>query len=355
MSNLKQKRFVDTDYFHEQLDSTTVEVEGSHISATETKIGYLKDIEILGNTIQDASNLADIRSVGDKVEGQELYEIPIVSCGKNLFNIDTCVNGKILSGVNGEIQANASWFYTDFIKVKAGVTYRMGAYKQPFDPYYSCLYSKDKTFIKSNIGEVFTPSENGYVRLSGIIENKDKGQLEESAIVTPYEPYQEDKLTILSPVQLEKVGDVADRIIEKDGVWGVEKNVKSITFSGEESWFKAVNKNTSLPPEYRLTNAISDYKLFGAYGKGISNKYSFIGNQENCWVSTKEGFGLGSSAHKGTLYVCCNVATLDEFKTHINKFSVKYIVETPQFIPLPHSQQVKLRTFANKTNISFLT
>ncbi len=58
MSNLKQKRFVDTDYFHEQLDSTTVEVEGSHISATETKIGYLKDVEILGNTIQNASNLA---------------------------------------------------------------------------------------------------------------------------------------------------------------------------------------------------------------------------------------------------------------------------------------------------------
>src|SRR5699024_10606366 len=27
----------------------------------------------------------------------------------------------------------------------------------------------------------------------------------------------------------------------------------------------------------------------------------------------------------------------------------------PQFIPLPHDQQVKLRTFANKTNISFLT
>ena len=60
-------------------------VEGSSIS-TDSSDGYLKNVEILGNTIQSASNLADIRSVGDKVEGQELYEIPVLSVGKNLFD-----------------------------------------------------------------------------------------------------------------------------------------------------------------------------------------------------------------------------------------------------------------------------
>ena len=35
--------------------------------------------------------------------------------------------------------------------------------------------------------------------------------------------------------------------------------------------------------------------------------------------------------------------------------TIKYIRETPQFIPLPHDQQVKLRTFAGQTNIAFLT
>ena len=56
------------------------------LTINNTLDGYLKDVEILGNTIQNEEDLADIRSVGDKVEGQELYEIPIVSCGKNLFN-----------------------------------------------------------------------------------------------------------------------------------------------------------------------------------------------------------------------------------------------------------------------------
>ena len=38
-----------------------------------------------------------------------------------------------------------------------------------------------------------------------------------------------------------------------------------------------------------------------------------------------------------------------------NDIWVKYVTRQPTFIPLPHDQQIKLRTFANKTNISFLT
>ena len=71
------------------------------LNIKNTLDGYLKDVEIKGNTIQDAENLADIRSVGDKVEGQEVYKIPIVSKGKNLFNI----NGKLNeSGVSSAIK-----------------------------------------------------------------------------------------------------------------------------------------------------------------------------------------------------------------------------------------------------------
>ncbi len=48
---------------------------------------------------------------------------------------------------------------------------------------------------------------------------------------------------------------------------------------------------------------------------------------------------------------------IDGFKKWIknNPAVIKYPTKQPQFIPLPHSQQIKLRTFANKTNISFLT
>lgn len=90
------------------------------LSLKNTLDGYLKNVEVIGNTVQDTNNLANIRSVGDKVEGQELYNISI--------QVDNC------DGV-------------------------------------------------SEVVEIF------------------------------------------SPVQLEKVGSVADRIICKDGVWGVDKKV----------------------------------------------------------------------------------------------------------------------------------
>ena len=132
------------------------------LNLKNTLDGYLKNIEVIGNTVQDTNNLANIRSVGDKVEGQELYNISI--------QVD-----------NG----------------------------------------------------------NG---VSEVVE-------------------------ILSPVQLEKVGDVVDRIICKDGVWGVDKKVDA---------------------------EVKDSVL----------------------VNTRTN---------------------------------------SEFIPLPHDQQVKLRTFAGQTNISFLT
>ena len=56
------------------------------LTINNTLDGYLKDIEIKGNTVQNLEDLADIRSVGDKVEGQELYKIDVVSSGKNLFD-----------------------------------------------------------------------------------------------------------------------------------------------------------------------------------------------------------------------------------------------------------------------------
>ena len=116
----------------------------------------------------------------------------------------------------------------------------------------------------------FTGVKYIYVTANSGTTTKDfnfKLQLEEGEQATPYEPYQEDKLTILSPVQLEKVGDVADRIICKDGVWGIEKNV-------------------------------------------------IVEVQNNVLVNTRTN---------------------------------------SEFIPLPHDRQIKLRTFANRTNIHFET
>ena len=244
----------------EKAKQVYVNVEGSHIS-TDSNVGYLKNVEILGNTIQDASNLADIRSVGDKVEGQELYEIPI----------------QITNGLE-DTEAD----------------------------------------------------------------------------------YQEDKLTILSPVQLEKVGDVADRIIEKDGVWGVEKNIVNYNLTKDLNWaygrgttvdgiqyfgYKAVIPNPIRPAlSTKIANLIcnhckptSNFAQFTA-SDGINTISQYTDSDEVQIMNTSEVFN-----------------SVDSFKNWISdkNISIKYPTTQPQFIPLPHDQQIKLRTFASKTNISF--
>ena len=241
----------------EKAKQVYVNVEGSYIS-TDSSDGYAKNIEILGNTIQDSENLADIRSVGDTVEGQELYEIPVLSVGKNLFDgnkftpreaINQCsyIDGILTMRCDGQAYRRVDYILPNTLvhgkryiltaNVKAleyssgytpGQNFGYGYYNGGSADYYGSFDASSNTakleFVYNEQGENVIGFHNevkeGLTKLqwSNI-------QLEEGTQATPYEPYIEDKLTILSPVQIEKVGDVRDRIIEKDGVWGVEKGV----------------------------------------------------------------------------------------------------------------------------------
>ena len=334
-----------------------VDAEGSYISI-DSSSGYLKNIEILGNTIQDKNNLADIRSVGDKVEGQELYEIPIVSCGKNLFNCKLGV-GSILfdNGTPSDTNLEDRIRTEDYISICNNKTYTINKKNVSTNVYF---YTIKKSFISainlhSTIKTFTTPDNCSFVKF--VFSDTDltyNYQLEEGTQVTPYESYQEDKLIILSPVQLEKIGNVADRIIEKNGVWGVEKNIITVNLADIDSWAKSSSNNLDFNIFHNITIFSSGFssrmimcdKLL--VNEGISQYYI---NGYNQILVHKE------PRYSEYLYISVDIENLDKFKKWLkdNNPHIKYITETePQFIPLPHSQQVKLRTFANKTNISFL-
>ena len=189
------------------------------LTINNTLDGYLKDVEIKGNTIQNEEDLADIRSVGDKVEGQELYEIPVLSVGKNLFD------GNIIKGFignNGILDTNATDkdFRSDkYILCKPNTNYK-GAYYTTEGARVTSLtlhyFDKNYKKISQKIGyeNTLSPENAKYIMPSFYSSNSVKGVVivENEDSPSQYEPYQEDKITILSPVQLEKVGDVADRV-----------------------------------------------------------------------------------------------------------------------------------------------
>ena len=338
----------------EKAKQVYVNVEGSHIS-TDSSVGYLKDVEILGNTIQSASNLADIRSVGDKVEGQELYEIPVLSRGKNLFNTvfkdalnninGVTVNDSGVVTINGTFSTHAmfnvvipkgKYRTTTFSDSRMALHVFWDGGDSSFQTNKTLSYTEDRT-LKCYIA-------------SGTYDNHIcKFQLEEGTVATPYEPYQEDKLTILSPVQPEKVGDVPDRIIEKDGVWGVEKNVKTVytkefasligTYEDKGGTYKW-GLNLDTPKTLLLTNFLQIGILSAESTQTQVIIHNHGAHRELRFAFKKSDFP--------NFDVKSNVVDYLSDETRFIK-----IVQQPQFIPLPHDQQVKLRTFANKTNISF--
>lgn len=346
----------------EKAKQVYVNVEGNHIS-TDSSDGYLKDVEILGNTIQDALNLADIRSVGDKVEGQELYEIPVLSCGKNLFD------GELEPGTyhynNGvKVPSTTEIRSVHKIKVNPNSNYLISSNK-PTENIGVYYYDSKENFIKSDYDggqKIVTTEDTHFIAFRFTNLDLDRTvQLEEGTVVTPYEPYIEDKLTILSPVQLEKVGDVADRLICKDGVWGVEKNVKLNDFPHRLAWNigEQLEKTTRYHVQLLDLKNASDIRPSDAsiLAPIICNKFPTYKVQDMVGTDV-ESVGLSSSAFSIRLnndkLTSLNSDGVNNWIAE-NGLKILYQTTQPQFIPLPHDQQVKLRTFANKTNISFLT
>ena len=332
----------------EKAKQVYVNVEGSNIS-TDSSIGYAKDVEILGNTIQDASNLADIRSVGDKVEGQELYEIPVVSRGKNLFDGEV-VNGRIINATNSDfmiITDKVGYSSKNLIKLKPNTSYRISRHETA--PNYIVFYSYNKKVTRYVPHSEFTGTlENEYYcGFYSVAETKTlkNVQLEEGTVATPYEPYVEDKLTILSPVQLEKVGDVADRIIEKDGVWGVEKNIVDEVVTCVQS--SSIISVSDTVDGVILTGSRQDIR----YDNNVNN----IVLEGKLWTDRSIPITTNNVYSNTVNHIVCfeKGTTIEQAKDFLLGKKVKYQLATPQFIPLPHDQQVKLRTFASKTNISF--
>ena len=349
-------------------------VEGSHIS-TDSSSGYAKDVEIFGNTIQDVSNLADIRSVGDKVEGQELYEIPVLSCGKNLFNPEKILSfdsrgGSVTSTVITSTTDENIKGYLFEVNGSEAITITKSLASSRFRAFWfvnnpltnSNEISIGGTYADDTNNMRFTVNANAryvYVVLTNLYSTQGIGdvQIEKNAVSTPYEPYIEDKLTILSPVQLEKVGDVADRIIEKDGVWGVEKNIKTKNINtnifskrdlNNENYARWVNASSGEFMDCVLNSQINGY----------CDKYEVVTDLDSQRLE-KIGICLlgGTENYRIMLITPSEIDTVAKLNDYVssNPFLVKYPTTQPTFIPLPHSQQVKLRTFANKTNISFLT
>ena len=343
------------------------------LTINNTIDGAIQDIEIKGNTVQDPDNLSDIKSVGELQE-DGTYKMSILSCGKNLFNPFS--SSYEYSLTNGLTKVGHTTNEDGSITVSS-----KGSYDWGFVEYQNITVPKDITmsFIPNGVvtkgnASIWIFEANGtkicegantrisFISTTGKINVRlyvqtttsysdakitYKPYLTEGTVATEYETYQENKCDILLPCQLEKVGDVSDRIICKDGVWGVEKNIKTIytkefakgigTYEDKGGTYRW-GLNLDTPKTFLLTNFLQTGTLSTESTQTQVMLYNHGAHREFRIAFKKSDFP--------NFDIKSNVVDYLSNETRFIK-----IVQQPTFIPLPRNTQIALNSFFGTTHV----
>ena len=359
----------------EKAKQVYVELEGSYIS-TESSTGAIQDLEILGNTVQDPDNLSDIKSVGELQE-DGTYKMSILSCGKNLLTLE-----KMWEAFNDTVDGtNSSSFDGDILSLKwngnvrkANLTKIKFRENTRYTLSYWCKSTDSGTWQRSMIRFEYTDGtisnltssstsnteftkqtitslegktvKNIVVELNSILLIN-KIQLEEGTVATPYEPYQGNKCDILLPCQLEKVGDVSDRLYYDDveKAWCIEKNIETVVLNGSENWLASSTK-----AYYWITPTPA---IVLGQNKLISNT---LKTSINGWDSSDKTPSISSHSSLNNIYlnyVIDEVNNISMLKMWLqaNPTLVKYQLATPRKIVLPLNTQIALNSFFGTTHV----
>ena len=172
-----------------------------------------------------------------------------------------------------------------------------------------------------------------------------------------WQSYQSKAATIQLTAPLYGIREYRDRIMCKDGVWGIERQFIALTFNGSENW------------EYHGTAASDQFRL------ALSNYMGVIKNEENADKPIKimcDRLKAGSSSNTYGRIECISSNTsgriyiyLDDFssgdvaafKTYLSTHPIRAIFEraTPTWEPLPAATQSALNaltTFTGTTHIN---
>jgi len=132
-----------------------------------------------------ASGSSDVVS-GDTIYNSLLNKADLV-VGKNKLDLDAVTLEFFISGADGSVIANASYYHSDFISVNEGEDYITNLLLRT-----TCYYDENKNFVSGG-GSFLTaftiPAGVKFVIISPYLKNIDVQQLELGTEVTYYEPY----------------------------------------------------------------------------------------------------------------------------------------------------------------------
>ena len=172
-------------------DANTIQIEYGTVSTTyEVFLNVKIKEEYLPNNVVKSADLIPINTKVDNAVSSIANKVD-KQLGKNLFNKNNpeVRIGVFLSAIDKEI-VNTDFFITHYIPVLPNTTYTISNFNSGGAK--NIFYGSDKVMISVISGTTFTTPSNCYfIRISGVLVNIDKAQVEEGSTATSYEDYTE--------------------------------------------------------------------------------------------------------------------------------------------------------------------
>lgn len=301
---------------------------------------------------------------------QEIKSVvnPVVKvCGKNLFKV---IQGGYISNNDGsiypsnEIDMGATGFININNRDITVVAKKFNTSVQNAYAFRIGFYDAKKNWIKNiilgddkphNINS-FKVTNAEFIRVSAPSGIYDTIQIEKGSEATSYEPYHEQTVQLpytLNAIPVASGGNVtidgqqyiADRVVEKDGVFGIERNIREIHTNT-----KTMN-NSEEYPGWNNVEGISDVTYYNEQPVGTSRILTFISN------FTQSGLNKNNINLNNIIFLRQEAIGYSQSELIAKAIDVDMYIRLQDaiFEPLPGDIQSKLRTIVTNypvTNIS---
>lgn len=184
-----------------------------------------------------------------------------------------------------------------------------------------------------------------------IVAGEQKVMLNTGTTALPWQPYQSSTAAITLTEPLRGIGDVRDRIMCRDGVWGIERKIVPLILNGSEAWHQF---NTSGSKSFGAADFDSRIKIDSALlcdrlSEDVTN---------NVWIGKRDNTIATSGSSTRYIRIFLNsTATLDTLKALLSAEPMHVIAErkSPAWEPLPADTQSALNALTTYTGTTHVT
>lgn len=200
--------------------------------------------------------------------------------------------------------------------------------------------------FKTDANKTIQSIRGVYAAYSTTLHYEKCGVFEGEIALEDFVPYQESSITFTNPITLNGIGDVQDRIVRKDGVFGTYRELRERVFNGSEQWGLMTDNGNQFSTTSLSDNGAIEFLCTHFRNSGVAN-----------WVKVPDMTYMVNNSNLQIVrfrYDACT--TVDEWKAWLSENNVTVVYKTtePTFEPLPTADQIALNSLLSFDGVTYL-